>query len=100
MEQDGNIDGSLQVDFDIYQAHADRIQSELDELVKSLNEWCKKYGLRAKATTLVELPFDSSFMYYLRNNECPTCQTHCASRGSLRDDPKYDVLYCCFISRY
>ncbi|XP_015971900.1 uncharacterized protein LOC107495307 [Arachis duranensis] len=50
MEQDGNADGSLQ-------AHADRIQSELDELVKSLNERCKKYGLRAKATTLVELPF-------------------------------------------
>lgn len=40
-----------------FQARADRIQSELDELVKSLNERCKKYGLRAKPTTLVELPF-------------------------------------------
>ncbi|XP_016191041.1 epidermal growth factor receptor substrate 15-like 1 isoform X4 [Arachis ipaensis] len=38
-------------------AHADCIQSDLDELVKSLNNRCKKYGLRAKPTTLVELPF-------------------------------------------
>ncbi|KAF1868776.1 hypothetical protein Lal_00036214 [Lupinus albus] len=50
MEQDGNADGTLQV-------HVDHIQSDLDELVKSLNERCKKYGLRAKPTTLVELPF-------------------------------------------
>ncbi|OIW16468.1 hypothetical protein TanjilG_19184 [Lupinus angustifolius] len=50
MEQDGNADGTLQ-------AHVDHIQSNLDELVKSLNERCKKYGLRAKPTTLVELPF-------------------------------------------
>ncbi|OQU82224.1 hypothetical protein SORBI_3006G196500 [Sorghum bicolor] len=28
----------------------------------------------------------------LGNNECPTCRTHCASRRSLRDDPKYDAL--------
>ncbi|KAH9315615.1 hypothetical protein KI387_024242, partial [Taxus chinensis] len=27
-----------------------------------------------------------------RNNECPACRTHCASRRSLRDDPKYDAL--------
>ncbi|XP_054787536.1 uncharacterized protein LOC129293548 isoform X1 [Prosopis cineraria] len=50
LEQDGLTDGTLQV-------HADRIQSDLDELVKSLNERCKKYGLRGKPTTLVELPF-------------------------------------------
>ncbi|KAL1366736.1 epidermal growth factor receptor substrate 15-like 1 isoform X3 [Arachis ipaensis] len=50
MEQDGNVDDSLL-------AHADCIQSDLDELVKSLNNRCKKYGLRAKPTTLVELPF-------------------------------------------
>ncbi|KAM4089592.1 hypothetical protein ACB094_07G165100 [Castanea mollissima] len=50
MEQDGSADGVLQV-------HADRIQSDLDELVKGLNERCKKYGLRAKPTTLTELPF-------------------------------------------
>lgn len=29
----------------------------LEELVKSLNERCKTYGLRAKPTTLLELPF-------------------------------------------
>ncbi|CAM0908559.1 unnamed protein product [Alopecurus aequalis] len=39
------------------QERANQIQSELDELVKSLNEQCKRYGLRAKPTTLVELPF-------------------------------------------
>lgn len=27
-----------------------------------------------------------------RNNECPACRTHCASRRSLRDDPNYDNL--------
>ncbi|KAK9664219.1 hypothetical protein RND81_14G026800 [Saponaria officinalis] len=26
------------------------------------------------------------------NNECPACRTHCASRRSLRDDPRYDEL--------
>lgn len=30
-------------------------------------------------------------MWY-RNNECPACRTHCASRRSLRDDPRYDEL--------
>ncbi|KAK1613428.1 hypothetical protein QYE76_037101 [Lolium multiflorum] len=39
------------------QERANQIQSELNELVKSLNEQCKRYGLRAKPTTLVELPF-------------------------------------------
>ncbi|PON89906.1 Parvalbumin [Trema orientale] len=50
MEQDGSADGVLQV-------RVDRIQSDLDELVKSLNERCKKYGLRGKPITLTELPF-------------------------------------------
>jgi len=27
-----------------------------------------------------------------RNNECPACRTHCASRRSLRDDPRYDAI--------
>lgn len=35
----------------------DRIQSDLEELVKTLNERCKQYGLRAKPASLVELPF-------------------------------------------
>ncbi|CAK9316069.1 unnamed protein product [Citrullus colocynthis] len=50
MEQDGTADGVLQ-------ARADRIQSDIEELVKSLNERCKSYGLRAKPITLSELPF-------------------------------------------
>ncbi|XP_010494433.1 PREDICTED: putative E3 ubiquitin-protein ligase RING1a isoform X2 [Camelina sativa] len=28
----------------------------------------------------------------LGNNECPACRKHCASRRSLRDDPKFDSL--------
>lgn len=39
------------------QDRANRIQSDLDDLVKALNERCKSYGLRAKPTSLVELPF-------------------------------------------
>lgn len=35
---------------------------------------------------------DLLFMFFLRNNECPACRTHCASRRSLRDDPNYDAL--------
>ncbi|CAJ1971646.1 unnamed protein product [Sphenostylis stenocarpa] len=50
MEQDGKGDATLQ-------AHVGHIQTDLDELVKSLNERCKKYGLRSKPTTLLELPF-------------------------------------------
>ncbi|KAF5207708.1 Calcium-binding ef hand family protein [Thalictrum thalictroides] len=50
IEQGGSADGILQV-------RADRIQSDLEELVKALNERCKKYGLKMKPTVLVELPF-------------------------------------------
>lgn len=50
MEQGGTADGALQ-------NRVDRIQSDFEELVKALNERCKQYGLRAKPTTLVELPF-------------------------------------------
>ncbi|KAL7588789.1 hypothetical protein Lser_V15G39732 [Lactuca serriola] len=39
------------------QARADRIQADLEEQVKMLNERCKMYGLRGKPTSLVELPF-------------------------------------------
>ncbi|ESQ36558.1 hypothetical protein EUTSA_v10007494mg [Eutrema salsugineum] len=28
----------------------------------------------------------------LGNNECPACRKHCASRRSLRDDPKFDAF--------
>ncbi|CAI9110472.1 OLC1v1010500C3 [Oldenlandia corymbosa var. corymbosa] len=49
LEQDGGGDG--------IEERVNRIQSELEELVKALNERCKTYGLRAKPTSLVELPF-------------------------------------------
>ncbi|KAL3838817.1 hypothetical protein ACJIZ3_023408 [Penstemon smallii] len=39
------------------QDQANLIQSDLEQLVKSLNERCKTYGLRGKPTSLVELPF-------------------------------------------
>ncbi|CAI7913773.1 unnamed protein product, partial [Closterium sp. NIES-54] len=26
------------------------------------------------------------------NNECPSCRAHCASRRSLRSDPRFDAL--------
>ncbi|XP_042414203.1 intersectin-1-like isoform X1 [Zingiber officinale] len=48
--QGETADGSLQ-------ARADHIQKDLEELIKILNERSKQYGLRAKPTTLVELPF-------------------------------------------
>ncbi|XP_010935314.1 uncharacterized protein [Elaeis guineensis] len=50
MEQGGTADGVLQV-------RADQIQSDLEQLVKALNEQCKRFGLRAKPMSLVELPF-------------------------------------------
>ncbi|KAM1791327.1 hypothetical protein ACFX12_035306 [Malus domestica] len=50
MEQEGDGDGKLQ-------DRVDHIQLDLDGLVKTLNERCKKYGLRGKPTTLTELPF-------------------------------------------
>ena len=35
---------------------------------------------------------NASAAFVCRNNECPACRTHCASRRSLRDDPNYDAL--------
>ncbi|XP_021666064.2 uncharacterized protein LOC110654402 isoform X2 [Hevea brasiliensis] len=49
MEQGGSADGILQV-------RADRIQSDLDELMKALIERCKKHGLEVKSTAIIELP--------------------------------------------
>ncbi|PKA46196.1 hypothetical protein AXF42_Ash015489 [Apostasia shenzhenica] len=50
MELGEKSDGALQ-------ERAVQIQNDLDELVKALNERCKQYGLRAKPTSLLELPF-------------------------------------------
>ncbi|KAK1290568.1 hypothetical protein QJS10_CPB18g00695 [Acorus calamus] len=50
MEQGGSADGLLQV-------RADRIQSDLEELVKALNERCKRHGLSVKPMAVIELPF-------------------------------------------
>ncbi|CAL9094914.1 unnamed protein product [Musa textilis] len=50
MEQGGSADGLLQV-------RVDRIQSDLEELEKGLNERCKQHGVHVKSTTSIELPF-------------------------------------------
>ncbi|KAJ0703618.1 putative EH domain, EF-hand domain, EF-hand domain pair, EF-Hand 1, calcium-binding protein [Helianthus annuus] len=49
LDQDGKPD-------DI-QARVDRIQADLEDQIKALNERSKMYGLRGKPTLLVELPF-------------------------------------------
>nr|GMD58354.1 epidermal growth factor receptor substrate 15-like 1 [Ipomoea batatas] len=49
MDQDGNADSTKD--------RANHIQKDLEELIKSLNERCKTYGLHAKPTSLLELPF-------------------------------------------
>ncbi|GAB4833023.1 hypothetical protein Ancab_007046 [Ancistrocladus abbreviatus] len=49
MEHGGSADGILQV-------RADRIQSDLEELLKALSERCKKHGLEFKTMALIELP--------------------------------------------
>ncbi|GLJ06911.1 hypothetical protein SUGI_0052270 [Cryptomeria japonica] len=50
MEQGGNADSLLQV-------RADRIQADLEDLRKALNERSKQFGLRTKPTSLIELPY-------------------------------------------
>ncbi|XP_062098049.1 uncharacterized protein LOC133803919 isoform X2 [Humulus lupulus] len=49
MEQGGSADGILQV-------RADRIQYDLEELLKALTERCKKHGLHVKSSAIIELP--------------------------------------------
>ncbi|KAL0313885.1 UNVERIFIED_CONTAM: hypothetical protein Sangu_2232900, partial [Sesamum angustifolium] len=49
MEQGGSADGILQV-------RADRIQSDLEELLKALTDRCKKHGVETKSAALIELP--------------------------------------------
>ncbi|VFQ75101.1 unnamed protein product [Cuscuta campestris] len=49
LDQNDSADGVQEI--------ANRIQLEIEELVKSLNARCKTYGLRAKPTSLLELPF-------------------------------------------
>eukprot|EP00262_Sarcandra_glabra_P009992 TRINITY_DN2483_c0_g1_i3.p1 TRINITY_DN2483_c0_g1~~TRINITY_DN2483_c0_g1_i3.p1 ORF type:complete len:976 (-),score=223.90 TRINITY_DN2483_c0_g1_i3:85-2676(-) len=50
MEQGGSVDGLLQV-------RADRIQSDIEELVKALDERCKRHGIDVKPTGQIELPY-------------------------------------------
>ena len=43
------------------QERAKKIQQILEELVKSLNEQYKRYGLRARPPTVLELPFGTCY---------------------------------------
>ncbi|KAG6434872.1 hypothetical protein SASPL_106516 [Salvia splendens] len=49
MEQGGSADGILQV-------RADRIQSDLEELLKALAERCKKHSIEVNSAAIIELP--------------------------------------------
>lgn len=52
----------------VVQARADHIQKDLKEVINILNERSKQYGLRAKPTTLMELPFGTLiylFQYFI-----------------------------------
>lgn len=51
-------------------------------------KFIKSFEVYAKIFLLFKLVID----IHCSNNECPACRTHCASRRSLRDDPKYDAL--------
>lgn len=48
----------------VVQTRADHIQKDLEELIKVLNERSREYGLRAKPTTLMELPFGTLIYIY------------------------------------
>ncbi|MCO5561572.1 hypothetical protein L7F22_015192 [Adiantum nelumboides] len=50
LEQGGDTNGSLQ-------SRAEKLQTDLDELRKSLNSKCKQLGVQIKPTTVVELPY-------------------------------------------
>lgn len=81
MERGGSADGLLQVKFCllptmiglgfyvnvsntealwILQVRADRIQSDLEELLKALTERCKKHGIDVKSHAVIELPFGTA----------------------------------------
>ncbi|KAJ7957986.1 Calcium-binding ef-hand-containing protein [Quillaja saponaria] len=49
MEQGGSVDGILQV-------RADRVQTDLEELMRAVTERCKKNGVDVKSSAIVELP--------------------------------------------
>ncbi|KAK1299949.1 hypothetical protein QJS10_CPB13g01149 [Acorus calamus] len=59
-KQVGDVASKLTVEeatFCDVQVRADRIQSDLEELVKALNERCKRHGLSVKPMAVIELPF-------------------------------------------
>ncbi|KAF5950188.1 hypothetical protein HYC85_012181 [Camellia sinensis] len=70
---------------------------EEEEQVKEEDEDSEDEGIIKKTRTVMECLhrfcrecIDKSMR--MGNNECPACRTHCASRRSLRDDPRFDAL--------
>lgn len=56
--------------------------------VNSYFIWCSLANLVDMSRFLI-----SKWRYFIcRNNECPTCKEHCASRRSLRDDVVFDSI--------
>ena len=53
--------------FRLTQVRADRIQSDLEELLKALTERCKKHGIDVKSTAVIELP--KGIIFYLMSHE-------------------------------
>ncbi|PWA66023.1 hypothetical protein CTI12_AA331980 [Artemisia annua] len=80
MDQGGSADGILQV-------RADRIQSDLEELLKALTERCKKHGIDVKSTAVIELPKGFSFDATVPANTKSTSQ---AENSSAMDDVSED----------
>uniref|UniRef100_A0A803LLK2 Uncharacterized protein n=1 Tax=Chenopodium quinoa TaxID=63459 RepID=A0A803LLK2_CHEQI len=65
--------------------------SLIDQFVKNRDKLKKPKSKHHKSKKKM-LMNNTVFQIFPRNNECPACRKHCASRRSLRDDPNYDAL--------
>ncbi|CDO99513.1 unnamed protein product [Coffea canephora] len=104
LQRNQNDNGEQADDADDSDGSASSSDGEKDEfIIMKLSEIRKEVqcpiclGIIRKTRTVMECLhrfcrecIDKSMR--LGNNECPACRTHCASRRSLRDDPKYDAL--------
>ncbi|KAL0353064.1 UNVERIFIED_CONTAM: putative E3 ubiquitin-protein ligase RING1a [Sesamum angustifolium] len=72
----------------------DSQQGSEDNNQKETDDDCGVASVLSIIVSISESLFHSYLVlsHGLRNNECPACRTHCASRRSLRDDPNYDAL--------
>ena len=54
----------------LLQVRADRIQYDLEELIKALTERCKKHGLDMKSAAIIELPTGMQVLVYFSHLLC------------------------------